>query len=96
MSTTKSYKNTATYNRKKAVMATGADGLNQITEEFLAALCEENEAYITPHLNDQMFLHFKGFKKIECLEKYYNLKTLWLESNGIRTISGLDHLTKLR
>jgi dynein assembly factor 1 len=93
---TKNYRPAATYSSKKAVMSTGSDGLNQITEEFLAALCEENEQYVTPHLNDQLFLHFKGFKKIEKLEKYYNLKTLWLESNGIKMMTGLAHLTKLR
>ena len=29
--------------KKKAVIQTGTDGLNIITEEFLAALCEEND-----------------------------------------------------
>lgn len=81
---------------KKATIEQGEDGMNRLTEAYLEALCEENEQYCTPHLNDQLFLHFKGFKKIECLEKYYNLRTLWLESNGLRQLSGIAHCTKLR
>lgn len=37
-------------------------------------------------------MHYKGFKKIEALEAYTNVRSLWLESNGITEISGLDHL----
>lgn len=41
-------------------------------------------------------MHFKGFQKIESLEKYSELKSIWLESNGIDKIEGLEHQTKLR
>lgn len=37
-----------------------------------------------------------GFKKIQNLEKYTNLKSIWLECNGIQRIENLGHLTKLR
>lgn len=37
-----------------------------------------------------------GFKRIEGLEKYFNLKSIWLECNGITKIENLGHLTKLR
>jgi dynein assembly factor 1 len=37
-----------------------------------------------------------GFTKIQNLEGYVNLKSIWLECNGIKQISGLSHLKKLR
>eukprot|EP00347_Sterkiella_histriomuscorum_P004474 403360327 len=82
--------------QKKAVMEKDAEGNNIITEKFLKDLCEENLQYVTPHLNDTLYLHYKGFKKIQNLEKYANLKSIWLECNGITKIEGLGHLQQLR
>lgn len=80
----------------KAVMETDESGSNVITEKFLRDLCEETGLFLTPHLNDTLYLHYKGFKKIEKLEKYANLKTIWLECNGIQKIENLDHLNQLK
>ena len=91
---------------KKAVMETDENGNNIITDKFLKELCEENQQYMTPHLNDTLYLHYKGtnsdaqlrvgFRKIEGLEKYTNLKSVWLECNGIQKIEGLGHMKSLR
>ena len=36
------------------------NGNNIITERYLKELCEENGQYVTPHLNDTLYLHYKG------------------------------------
>ena len=68
----------------------------RMTPEVLLKSCVDNEGYETPSLNDQLYLHFKGFRRIENLEEYTDLKALWLESNGIEKLENLDHLSKLR
>ena len=44
----------------KAVMEQNEEGFNVITDKFLRDLCEENNQYVTPHLNDTLYLHYKG------------------------------------
>ena len=47
-------------------------------------------------MNEKLYLHFKGFKKIQGLAEYVNLKAIWLEGNGIESIMGLDKMPELR
>ena len=67
-----------------------------MTAGVLLQSCIDNEGYETPSLNAQLYLHFKGFRRIENLEPYTGLKALWLESNGLEKLENLDHLSKLR
>ena len=45
-------------------------------------ICLDNQdRYFTPELNDALELHYYGFKKIENLEAFTNLNTLYLQNN---------------
>lgn len=67
-----------------------------MTLELLKSICAETEgAYQLPELNERLFLHHKGFRRIEALEEYVNCRALYLECNGIARIEGLDRLGKL-
>lgn len=61
----------------------------EMTPDILKKICKENNLYITPCINDKIYLHYKGFNRIQCLEEYINLKTIYLEGNGLTTIEGL-------
>ena len=64
---------------------------NKITAAYLREHCRDNDLYMTPHLNTVLYLHHKGFKKIENLEAYTGLKTIWLENNSIKVIENLRY-----
>ncbi|CEG35357.1 dynein assembly factor axonemal [Plasmopara halstedii] len=64
--------------------------------ETLRELCVSNDGYETPELNESLYAHFRGFQRIEGLERYCSLKALWLESNGLSKIENLENLTMLR
>ena len=68
----------------------------EMSQEYLRMMCKEARSknldqYATPSLNDKLYLHYKGFRKVENLDEYTALKCLWLEGNGLAEISGLDH-----
>jgi dynein assembly factor 1 len=68
----------------------------EMTAAWLKAHCKEQGHYTTPALNDKLFLHFKGFDRIQNLEPYTGLKALFLEGNGLEELEGLGGCLELR
>ena len=48
-----------------------------------------------PQLNNNLYLHFNGFSKIQNLDNFINLRVLYLENNCLTKIEGLTKLTHL-
>eukprot|EP00842_Homolaphlyctis_polyrhiza_P002333 jgi/Hompol1/30/HPOL_003834-RA len=71
-------------------------GNTLMTPRYLKQICKEQKLYQTPELNDIIYLHYKGFSKIENIDAYTGLKSLWLEGNGISKIENIEALTELR
>ena len=69
---------------------------NEMTKEWLKAHCKESGGYGTPSLNDKLYLHFKGFDRIQNPEEYTGLKSIFLEGNGLEDLTGLSACVELR
>lgn len=67
-----------------------------MTADALRQICKENNLYQTPELNETLFCSLKGFKNIADLERYTDLKALFLDGNALQHLEGIPILSKLR
>ncbi|PFH38115.1 hypothetical protein BESB_004560 [Besnoitia besnoiti] len=87
----------STLNESKAGHRKELDSYGPVMNRaLLGQICKESGQYESPALNDKLYLHFRGFTKIENLDDYTQVRALWLEGNGIRRIEGLDNLKELK
>lgn len=64
------------------------DGSLNMTNKYLYTLCASDKRlyYRTPELNEKLYLHYKGFHYIKNLEQFKDLKALYLEGNGLKSM----------
>ena len=74
-----------------------ADGTPILTNKFLRELFrkEHKKYYRTPYLNEKLFLHYKGFHYLKNMEQFTDLKCLYFEGNGLRSLKGLEENRKM-
>ena len=72
------------------------DNTTTITKQWLKDICECQQGFRTPRLNNQLLMQRKSVQRIENLEEYINVVSLWLQENGIKVIENLDHFSKLK
>lgn len=68
----------------------------EMSRAALRDICTQHKLYRTPHLNDKLYLNFKGFTHIACLEEYTSLRALFLEGNALQSLDGLPVLQELK
>merc|ERR1711977_715194 len=71
-------------------------GNMEMTAKAVQAICRETGGYNTMSLNEKLYLHFKGWAKVENLEEFTGARVVWLEGNGLQKIEGLQTCTGLR
>eukprot|EP01066_Platyproteum_vivax_P004218 Platyproteum_vivax@DN1533_c0_g1_i1.p1 len=69
-----------------------------LDQAYLRNLLNKNSDiyYYTAELNEKLFLHQKGFPKIQCLDIFPQLRVLHLDGNAIKDVENLEYLTSLR
>jgi dynein assembly factor 1 len=73
-------------------------GSSSMTIERLHKILDSDRRmyYRSHELNDKLYIHFQGFRKIENLETFTGLRSLFAEANAFEKLEGLETCTKLR
>ena len=66
-------------------------------EKYLVELCQRHDGYRTPSVNDKLYLHQQGFRRLdpEVLKEFRGIKMLWLQATSLK-LEGLEHMSLLR
>jgi dynein assembly factor 1 len=77
---------------------TDALGSTKMTPERIMKILDSDKRmyYRTKELNDKLYIHFQGFRKIEHLEQFTGLRTLYAECNAFEELQGIEKCTALR
>lgn len=68
----------------------------EMTEATLKALCKKNDLFLTPSLNDKLFVNYGGFAALGGLENYTGIKALFAEGNAFDNLEGLPPMPQLK
>ena len=70
----------------------------RMTKKYLVELCQRHDGYRTPSVNDKLYLHQQGFRRLdpEVLKEFTGIKMLWLQANGLEKLEGFEHMPLLR
>lgn len=73
-------------------------GSSDMTKEELKKIIDSDRRmyYRTEELNDKLYIHYKGWKEICCLEGWTGLRALYAECNAFSKIQGLENCRSLR
>lgn len=74
------------------------DGSVRLTNRWLKELFKKEwkKYYRTPELNEKLFLHYHGFSYLKNMSQFVNLKCLYFEGNGCRSMKGLEKNLEMR
>jgi len=70
----------------------------EMTREKLREIINSDKRmyYRTEELNDKLYIHYKGWNKLQNLEGFTGLKVLYAECNAFSYIQGLETCTNIR
>lgn len=72
--------------------------LPRMGRKTISLVCRKHPQvmYNAPALNERLFLHHKCWQRIEGLEEYVNVESMYLETCGLAKIEGLGPLKRLK
>eukprot|EP00756_Hemistasia_phaeocysticola_P018586 Hpha_TRINITY_DN15606_c1_g11::TRINITY_DN15606_c1_g11_i1::g.100727::m.100727/K19750/DNAAF1, LRRC50, ODA7; dynein assembly factor 1, axonemal len=64
----------------------------EMTQEVISKIQKDKGFYRSPELNETLYLHYKGFERINGLSEFVNARCIWLEGNCFADIEGFEGL----
>ena len=80
---------------KTSSQKSSGDSYRRMSTDVVSAICKAKGGFRTPELNEQLYLHFGGFARIEGLDEFVSCRVLWLENNCLTVIENLEPLVAL-